>query len=51
MTETAYAVGYNPLPAFNAAFLDITGQTPSAYSAQVRTAWLSVSPAGTAAEV
>ncbi|MDC0738868.1 AraC family transcriptional regulator [Cognatishimia sp. SS12] len=31
VTEIAFAVGYNSLSAFNAAFLDLTGQTPTDY--------------------
>jgi transcriptional regulator GlxA family with amidase domain len=31
ITQTAFAVGYSSLSAFNAAFLDFTGETPSSY--------------------
>ncbi len=34
--NVALAVGYGSLSAFNAAFLDFTGQTPSAYRASFR---------------
>jgi AraC-like DNA-binding protein len=38
ITEVAFATGYNSLSAFNAAFRDFTGQTPSDYRAGVRAA-------------
>lgn len=31
ITETAYAVGYSSLSAFNAAFMEVSGETPTAY--------------------
>lgn len=34
--DVAFAVGYNALSAFNAAFRDFTGQTPSTYRASFR---------------
>ena len=33
ITEIAMSVGYNSLSAFNAAFRDLTGKSPSAYRA------------------
>ena len=36
VTEAAYSVGYASLSAFNAAFLEISGQTPSAFRAGVQ---------------
>jgi AraC-like DNA-binding protein len=38
ITEIAFATGYNSLSAFNAAFREFTGQTPSDYRAGVRAA-------------
>ena len=38
ITEVAFATGYNSLSAFNAAFRDFTGQTPSEYRTGVRAA-------------
>jgi AraC-like DNA-binding protein len=38
ITEVAFATGYNSLSAFNAAFRDFTGQTPSDFRAGVRAA-------------
>jgi AraC-like DNA-binding protein len=38
ITEVAFATGYNSLSAFNAAFREFTGQTPSDYRAGVRAA-------------
>ncbi len=38
ITEVAFATGYNSLSAFNAAFRDFTGQTPSDYRAGIRAA-------------
>jgi AraC-like DNA-binding protein len=36
IVDVAFAVGYSALSAFNAAFLEFTGQTPSAYRASFR---------------
>jgi AraC-like DNA-binding protein len=38
VTEVAFAVGYTSLSAFNAAFLDIAGETPTSYRRSLRTA-------------
>ncbi|MCX7286026.1 MAG: AraC family transcriptional regulator [Rhodobacterales bacterium] len=38
ITEIAFSTGYNSLSAFNAAFREFTGQTPSDYRASVRAA-------------
>jgi AraC-like DNA-binding protein len=38
ITEVAFATGYNSLSAFNAAFREFTGQTPSDYRASIRAA-------------
>jgi AraC-like DNA-binding protein len=38
ITEVAFSTGYNSLSAFNAAFRDFTGQTPSDYRAAIRAA-------------
>jgi AraC-like DNA-binding protein len=37
VTEVAFGVGYSSLSAFNAAFRDLTGQTPTEYRAGFRT--------------
>ena len=36
ITKIAFAVGYTSLSAFNAAFLQLTGRTPSEYRASFR---------------
>ena len=43
ITQVAYAVGYASLSAFNAAFLEISGQTPTAYRIGARSAGLPLS--------
>ncbi len=40
ITEAAYSVGYASLSAFNAAFLEINGQTPTAFRLSIRGASL-----------
>jgi AraC-like DNA-binding protein len=38
ITQTAYSVGYTSLSAFNAAFLEFIGETPSAYRRSLQSA-------------